>query len=101
MPEIWAVPLPGVAVKFRPFGSVPLCFVTVTAGFGGVVVIVKVFCVPTVKQVLFALVNFGVGGGCGFGSVLVMLTGPTLEWALPLLALYWNESDGAAEPSFW
>ena len=77
-------------------------FVTVTAGFCGVVVMVKVFCVPTVKQVLFALVKAGLtGGGPGFGSVTAMLTWAVFESAEPLLALYSNESDGAGGRSLW
>src|SRR2546427_301318 len=37
-PEIFPVPVPGTAEKVTPLGSAPLCFVTVTAGFTGVVV---------------------------------------------------------------
>ena len=101
VPAIFPVPLLGTAEKVTPLGSEPLCSDTVTAGFSGVVVKVKLPNVPTVNVVLFALVNFGAtGGGPAFGSVMLMSTCAAFESAEPLLALYSKESDGAGEPSF-
>src|SRR6266545_7013219 len=87
VPEIFPVPLPATAEKVTPLGSAPLCFVTVTAGFTGVVVTLKLPNVPTVKVVLFALVKAGLtGGGPAFGSVMLMSTCAAFESAEPLLA---------------
>src|ERR1043165_9580419 len=96
VPESVALPVPGELEKFTPVGSAPLCFVTVTAGLTGVVVTGKVFGGPTLKVVVFGLVKAGLtGGGPALGSVMAMSTCAALESAVPLLALYSNESDGA------
>src|ERR1043166_7707571 len=91
MPAIFPVPLPGTEENETPLGSEPLCFVTVTAGFTGVVVMVKVLECPTQNVVVFGLVKAGsTGGGPAFGSVMAMLTCAALESAEPLLALSWT-----------
>src|ERR1043166_7490999 len=93
MPAIFPVPLPGTEENETPLGSEPLCFVTVTAGFTGVVVMVKVLECPTQNVGVFGLGKAGsTGGGPAFGSVMATVTCAGVGSDQAVLVLHWYES---------